>query len=152
MKIKRELPQFEDKKTLLLVTGKQEAVIYIAYKGVIEKIVEVKVETPKYSDREGFFARTGRGKNLGSGSAYEDAGIEIKKQFFNEISTKLKILAKNQKIRVLYLFTPVYMSKQLPAALPKSIANAIVAVYHGNFRSEHPFILLAKISSDKKIA
>ncbi len=82
MKITRDLPQFQNKKALIVVTGFHEADFYIVAMARMEKIGEFKLLYPHYSDKEGFFETAGHGKVLESGSVLEKDKVESRRRFF----------------------------------------------------------------------
>jgi hypothetical protein len=141
MKIKQELPQFTNSPSLIITTGKQHAIIYLAKNGIITKESEILIKPETYSDKEGHFERRSRNLNLGSGSVYEDDNKEKRiKDFINDIEKELK---KYKKIANIYCFCPDYMKNYLLAPISKYRKNP--KLFLGNFTDNHPFELLEKI-------
>ncbi len=141
MQIKQELPQFKNHPTLIITTGKQHAILYLALNGKIKKIKEIMIETPQYSDREGRFERRSKNINLGSGSVYED---DSRDKIINEFLKKIEEKIKNIKdIKDLYCFCPDYMKNYLKNIIEKHYKNP--KIFSGNYTEKHPFELLEKI-------
>ena len=57
MKITKELPQFKNQPSLLVVSGWQSGKLLYAYNGEVKLIKEIEVSDHDYSDNEGFFKR-----------------------------------------------------------------------------------------------
>ena len=144
MQIKQELPQFKNQATLIITTGKQHAIIYLAKNGEIDKLNEIQIETPTYSDREGHFERRSKNLNIGSGSVYEDDTKEkIVKDFIKKIEEEIK---KFKDIKQLYCFCPDYMKNYLKEVIDKNIDKS--KIFTGNHTDKHPFKLLETIKEN----
>lgn len=148
MQISESLPQFDEASTLILVASKQAADIYIAHEGTIEKISEIRVEKPTYSDREGHFKRRAGGKTLGSGGVYEEKDKKTKADFYNELEDALNKTLTNHTIEeVIVLSSP----QDYPATkehLPAKIQKAIIAEIDGNYVGDHPDDILSRIQDN----
>ena len=144
MQIRQELPQFKNKFTFLLVSGKEHAVIYKANNSNIKKISEIRVEKEKYSDKEGHFKRSGNRKVISSGAVYEDINKEHRlKEFIEEITKQFN---KFKKIDEVYCFYPPYMKNRLKQVVEKFSSKNIYI--KGNYTDNHPFALLEKIKNN----
>lgn len=156
MRIKQDLPQFKDTHVLLLVAGDQSGVLYHAYNGEIEKLEELKVPLPRYSDREGQFKtrlRQGLGKLFtlsGGGAPYEKKEQKAQTEFLNDLGKKVKSAVQEHKITMLYLFAPDYFKPQVTGALENEHAGLIAAEFSGTYIKEHPFTLLKKVREHKE--
>lgn len=148
MKISKMLPQFERESFLLIVTGKQEAVFYIAKDGVITKVTSFKIKTPKYSDREGFFATRGHGKTFVSGSVYESTKEKVRQIFLKVLKKHVKEIRAQHLIKKSALFCPGYLINDIMEVFPVSFRKSIVFSFRGNYYEEHPFQLLEKIKGE----
>lgn len=138
MKIPLHLAQFKEEDALLLVTGKQDAVIYRAAKGIMEKLDSFKIPRPHFSDNEGGFGRT-------QGSAKEIRDEDIIRDFMHELKIRLKKLGADS-FSVIYLFTPSEVKNRIKNALPTNLRNNIKLIVEGNFFRFAPIDLLVKIS------
>lgn len=145
MKISKTLPQFKGESTLLTVTGKQEAVFYIAKDGIITKVSSFKIKTPKYSDREGFFATRGHGKTFVSGSVYESTKEKVRQIFLKVLKKHIKEIRVQHSIKKTALFCPGYLINDVMEVFSASFRKSIVFSFRGNYYEEHPFRLLEKI-------
>lgn len=153
MKITNKLPRFNIKKGLFIVTGKIEAQFHLAKEGEINEIDSIKIEKPKYSDREGYFESGGKNsggelENYKSGSVYEDKNEVIKRELISELKEKLKSIIKKYEFDSIYLFSPDYMIGDIKKSLNKNILSKIEKSYTGNFNKMHPFKLLEKIDEE----
>jgi len=147
MKISEKLPQFS-KKSLIIVTGGQAGKIYLAYNGEIEKLNEFKIDNPKYSDREGFFVRSGQGKTFGSGAVREENKHKITGEFLKQLKLSIEEIVSKNKIEDFYLLSPDYIKNELYEILSSEIQSKIVLFTEGNFHDSHPFDFLEKIKKE----
>ena len=145
MKITKNLPQFDNEKVLLIVTGRQEAEFYYAGSGIVEKISEFKVKKPTYSDHEGRVIRQGRGQLFGSGTASKDTKEKILQDFKRAFKKSLQTVLEGAP-DVIYVYTPAPLASELPALFPKKTALRIKKIIRGNFYGRHPFEILKKIT------
>jgi hypothetical protein len=153
MQISQNLPQFNVRKVLILVSSGHGTEIYKAHQGKIEKIKEFQIENPRYSDREGFFMS--RSKNIGTiraGSVGEIDDQEVKKEFFQ----KWRELVKESEIKKImdwsddvYLFSPGSLITELKEELPSRVKDKIAMEFQKNYCGKHPFEILEKI--DQKL-
>jgi hypothetical protein len=150
MKISKELPQFDGEKALVLVTGMENAKIFVAENGTIEEVESFRVEKPHYSDREGHFETRKGGKVIGSGSVYEEKDETTVMHFAQELESKL-VRFRNESITKLFLFTPGYIVASIRRAIPLSLIAKTEGVIKGNFLDYHPFDLLKKIEKMKPL-
>ena len=151
MRIPKNLKHLSSKKedSLLLVTGKQDAVIYRAHEGNLEKVDCFKLETPHYSDNEGKGGPTGKGTGRGKGARSmvqkEVHDRDIIRDFMHELVIHLKNL-KAENVPSIYLFTPSYVKNQIMSALPTDLRKHIKAVVEGNYFNLAPAELMLKLA------
>ena len=145
MKIKKELPQFENNPSLLIVLGRQSAEFYLAKNGLIDKKNEINIETPRYSDREGRFEMRGQGQTYSSGAVYEDNKGEIRNRFLNKLKETTEQLNKETKIETVFIFSPDYNLKLAQDHLPQALQEKVRFTFDGNFKKTHPLKLLERI-------
>jgi len=152
MKIKKELPLFEQKKAFIIVTGKQSANIYLASNGEINLVDELYIPSPssEYSDNEGHFKRRGSGGVISSGSVREPQKAYLFKKFSTELSKLIAKLDDKEKVQELYLFTPDYIKNNLRNSLTKLLQNKIVMEIFGNYGDSHVFDLLKMINKENE--
>lgn len=149
MNIQKQLPQFNKQTALLIVTGSQKGVIYLAAAGVIEKIGAVDEPVEKYSDREEFFVSKGGEGDYTSGSVYEDNKQEHIKKFAKKISAEADRFVQEKGVDTVYLFVPDYVIHELNRTLTSRVKEMVQEKFKGNFVEEHPFKLLEKIKKTK---
>ncbi len=144
MKIKQELPQFTNSPSLIITTGKQHGLIYLAKNGKITKESEILIETERYSDREGRFERRSKNLNISSGSVYEDDNKEKRiKDFVKNIE---EVIKEYKNIKNIYCFCPDYMKNYLLEMISKYSKNP--KLFLGNHTDNHPFELLKKLQNN----
>lgn len=151
MHIKQELPLFENKKALIIVTGKSVAKIYLALDKKIELIEEFEMPKPstQYTDREGHFKRSGgRGDYIGSGSVHEPDKEHFANKFSAELGEKVKVVYEENNPKEVYLFTPGYMKNEIKEDFSNSLKDKLVMEFDGNYAENHPFDLLKKIKEE----
>ena len=149
MKIQQQLPQFNHENALLIVAGKQTGVLYHAAEGRIEKLEALEEETPRYSDREGFFASGSGAKPFTSGAVYEENKQEIIKKFAKKLSREADRIVRDKNINAVYLFTPDYTTHELNQDLSREVQSKIKHTFLGNYADLHPFKLLGKIQDER---
>lgn len=145
MEISNKLPQFDHKKAVIIVAGKQAADIHLAYQGKIETLNEIRVEKPEYSDREGHFERKGKGKNLGSGSVYEKPDKKAMQDFRKELKDFLNDLKEEIDIEQIIFMRPPQHKQDIKEKLPKILIDTIDLEVGGNFVGDHPTKILERI-------
>jgi hypothetical protein len=132
MQIPKNLPQFKNNAVLLLVTGRQDAVLYRACDGTIKRLDSFKIPNPHYSDHEGS-ATTGELVDTKS----------IIRDFFRELKRRIK---KTPEFSKLFIFAPAQTKNKIGSVLPLDWQNKIESIFPGNFYSSHPLDLLKKLS------
>ena len=147
MKISRTFPQFTEETTLLIVAARQTATVYKAHKGTLRKITHIFVSNPTYSDREGFFVRSGKGRWMGSGSVYESKSESTHKEFLKEFTRTMKKLSKTISIDAVYLFASPHLVASIRESIPSRIQRHIAHIFRGNFVQHTPSELLEKIKA-----
>lgn len=149
MNIQKQLPQFTKQTALLIVTGSQKGVFYLAAVGVIEKIGAVNEPIEKYSDREEFFVSKGGEGDYTSGSVYEPDKQEHIKKFAKKISAEADRIVKEKGVDTVYQFAPDYVIHEINRTLTNRVKEMVQEKFKGNFVEEHPFKLLEKIKKTK---
>ena len=156
MMIQRQLPQFSDKYAILVVCGRQSGKIYLAHNGQINQDSEIKIENPRYSDREGRFETRMGGKVIRSGSVYEDQTKGTRAhEFAKDLEHKLKEykeITKNESVDrapevLVYCFCPLYAEKKIHSAVERVFP--IRRRIYGNFLKFNPYDLLKKVMDNE---
>lgn len=152
MYIEEKLPQFPNQKSLILVSGRQEAILYLANNGQIWEKERIKVEDPGYSDKEGFFKSSNRtGGVMKAGSIYkEKITQQLTREYLNQVEENVKNILSKEELQSIYLFCPDYMKKEVLKKIPKSSRGLIFLTKQGNYIDSHPFDLLKSIQEDQQ--
>jgi hypothetical protein len=145
MKISENLPQFKKRKALLVVTGKQEAVFYFVSNGQALELKKFRFSKPQYSDKEGYFERSGRGRIFGSGSVLESNKKKLTKDFIKELNNNLDQVSNSQEIEEIYLFAPGYIIGMIRESFPTATRKKLKQSYRGNYCGTHVSKILEKI-------
>lgn len=125
-----------------MVLGGKEGVFYIAHGGMIDRAGETLVESPRYSDNEGFFrSRSKRGASVsGSVQAPDKAGIQ--KKFIKACMKEVRRIEKEIGFNEIYLFVPARLKNLVTDAMPARLGKMIIKTKTGNYHEEHPFEIL----------
>lgn len=143
MQIRSELPQFQGQKTLFIVCGMQSGKLYTAFDGLFEEISESRVDDPKYSDNEGFFA-SGTADGVVTGSVREEDKKEVIDSFLKEFISQVQKLHADEFSHVL-VFAPDYMKNYVSESLPHDFKEKVVEVFEGNYVKSGAEDLLKKV-------
>ena len=149
MQIPNQFPQFKDKKVLLAVFGNQSGIFYVAQNGILDKIKEIEVENPKYSEKEGFFA-SGPGGTTVVGSLKEIPKQEIQHSFMRQASQFINDFNKKEIIDEIYLYCAPEIIKEFKEELPNEIQNIIKKETRGTYLRSTPIELLELISTNNQ--
>ncbi|MBI2023531.1 host attachment protein [Candidatus Giovannonibacteria bacterium] len=149
MKIPQDLPQFADKKTLFIVTSGQAGLLFELFSGKLAKIAEFKEDPVVYSDREGFFMRSGHGMVMSTGSVYESKKFMAENRFLKMLHKEVKRAMEKGNYEDVYLFASPHRMKATKAALPRVAEKAIKALFRGNYIHTNPLNLVEKIGELK---
>lgn len=144
MKISEKLPQFEQARTLLVVSGEAGFVAYLAFKGEIEETASFRIDPVRYSDKEGFTQRSGHGRVFASGSSLEQPKEKERKEFFLGLHEHLKPSSLG-RVDECILFAPGYIAEEVKEHLPFKLQRCLKKTVDGNFVNVHPFELLEKL-------
>jgi len=148
MKIKDSLPQFNNKRALIIVTGREYAEFYLASNGEVATLE--KIETEKRSPAEvvdKFKTRTSG--YIVSGADEEETKRETR-EFLSMFEEKFPDILRVATPELIYLFSPSYISQEILHRIPKSKINTVAAHFDGNYRDKHLFDLLQMIQTDMK--
>jgi len=143
MKIPQNLNQFKREPALLIVTGRQEAVLYRAHDGKLDKLDSFRTEKPHYSDREGEFKQRGGGVTITTGSVLEIDDKDIIRDFLQEFSQHIK---KIPKFKIAFVFAPGQIKNKLVKALPADWQKKVRETIVGSYYRYHPLKLLEMIA------
>jgi len=146
MKISQDLPQFEERKSLLIVAGKQEAKIFFALNGEINKIRDINLSNPHYSDKEGFFeVRTRMQKLIRAGSVLKPLKWKIINEFNRMLVKELNDLIQRGDYDYVYIISPVYLHKIVEKEIPPGLKEKKRRYIAGDLCHKHPFDILRRL-------
>ncbi len=153
MQIPSELHQFEHHAGYIIATGKQEAIIYRAFQGVIEEIDRLEAEAPPTDRKPGVVKMRGQGREIHSGVALEQPQgkqeMKAVRNFLKDFSEEVKKELSWEEEEV-YLFVPDYMENAVLELIPENTRSRIRQIYHGNHLKDHPLDLVRRIDKDLK--
>lgn len=142
MQIPMQLPQFYNQNVLFVVMGSQRGILYFASDGTMEIIGTVEQPTPRYSDREGYFARSGHGYRYGGGSAYEENNVEQIRRFFRKAANEVYRVMRTHDIDHVYVYEPAYAKGAVTMTLKPLVDDRVELVRYGNYIHAAPTTLL----------
>lgn len=151
MNIEEHLPQFEGKRALILVSGKQCAEMFFAKDGEIELIETLEEPKMQYTDtKEGAFRNMGARGVSNIGAPYEEKDEVIVRRFLNKISERIEDLLNKREVNEVILFSPEYIGKMLEGKLPSAAAKVLKYHLYGNYIHHHPFDILEMIKQKQE--
>lgn len=149
MKIPNALPQFEGTTALLVVAGKQNAKLYMARDGSLQRVMEVKASKPQYTDKEGQFKRRGRGGTMSSGSVQETRDDETVRSFIAALKESLKSTGAAKGATKIYVFAPPPTRPRVVGAFGAREREKIEREFDGNYVSIPMLDLVKKIAESR---
>jgi hypothetical protein len=147
MKISKNLLQFEGKRALISVTGRQEARFFLANDGTIEELESFKFDKPEDLKREGHNMIKGSKGVYRSGPTPEFKNQRIIAELEFHLRKSLKNILDKNKIDIIYLTVPDYLRNDVKKTFPAASAKKIKLVLLGDYCHFHPFDILKKIAS-----
>ncbi len=146
MKISQKLPQFNEKHTLVVTMGNHHGIVYKVMDGEVEKIEELRIEQPQYSDNEGSF-RQGGSNNISFGSVLEPKKGEYEHRFSKEIADKVWEYFKQNKVDQIFLFRPKDIDHLIERDWHNDLKKITLIRFDGNHVSGAPNELLETIKN-----
>ena len=146
MKIRESLPQFNENRTLIIVTGQEHATFYLAFEGEI-RMLEKTEDGEESQDERKDELDTRTSGSIMRGSDEEKTKTEVR-VFLKKFENAVHKILKNTKADSLYLFSPAYMSNEILSHLPKQNKLRLSGHFDGNYSDKHPFDLLEMILKD----
>ena len=151
MKISQNLPQFENKKVLFVVSGEQEALFYVLENGEIRAQDQFRIfQSKEQRDRNSTFLRRGKGMIFGSGSVFESQRRKIREGFLKDLGKNINDIFKKQNIGEIFIFCPSQTKGYIQKLLSVSIKEKLKIIIQGNYIESHPFDLIKMIEQNKK--
>ena len=145
MQIPQKFPQFTNEKALVIVSAKEQGVLYRVADGVITQVVKVEEHPAGPSDREGFFFRSGFGSHFGSGGPDAQDDSENVRDFVKAVANELNEAIRVIEPTVVYIFQPAHFKGYLEPVIKNPSHIPIEVVKYGNYVHETPLQILEHI-------
>lgn len=145
MFIPDNLPQFADKKTLIIVSSTQTADLHIAHESEVTTVSEVRTENLEHYDQPGQFQRSKAGKTLGTGGSVRDQAPKLKNKFHRELSDALNKIDTDD-IQQVILFSSPQDKEDTKDQLPKKLTDLITVEIDGNYVGDHPKEIMERVA------
>ena len=149
MRLSKNLPQFKNKPTLIVVSAWQSGRVFYALDGEIAEIDKLVVPDHKYSDKEGFFATRVRNGISTSGSVLEKKKYHIRNEFLSQFIKRVGKLSDEFNIKDIYLFTPSRGVNDLNKKFSASMRKMVRGCYLGNYIKHGPSRLVEIIKKKR---
>jgi protein required for attachment to host cells len=144
MKIPRQMHQFADEHTFIIVAGKQEALMYHAHDGEISLVDSVKIPRPHYSDNEGLSkARSHNGGSIRSSTFKEIRDQEIISDFIRELKKHMEKVRAEMYSEVVVVASPK-TKNEIAQALPDRLKRKVTSIIEGQYYRESPIRIIEK--------
>lgn len=150
MKIPRQLSQFAGEHVLVVVAGKQQALLYSAHDGYINLIDSLFIPRPHYSDHEGEFKTRSQNGTMRSGSANELRDQDIISEFMRELKKHFKHI-ESEKYSGVYVLAPSKTKNTIVQHMPKTLENRLRGVVLGNYHHASPLDVIRKIADARHV-
>lgn len=145
MRIPHQTHQFAQEHALLLVAGKQDALLYDAHDGALILIDSLRIARPQYSDNEGHFKARSQGAGaIRSGSVREVRDQEIISEFIRELKDHLSRV-RAEAYSTVYVTAPSKSKNEVIKALPSALKSKLKTVVEGNYNHTNPLKIIDKI-------
>ena len=142
LQIPRQLPQF-DRATLIIVTGRQDAIFYRAWQGLLAQLGAFHLPRPRYSDHEGEFKKRGRGIEISYGANTEIDKRDSIREFLQAFRQQIKRIPEAAEI---IIFAPAILKKVIGQALPSAWQKHLKQIIAGNYHRFYPLEILRKLA------
>jgi hypothetical protein len=145
--IPNALPQFYSTPALFIVTGRQEGVLYKAYRGTITCLAQYKIPTPHYSDNEGTFKTRSEAGISSSGAPKDFPPQYMVRQFVQGLRKILQASIKADEYGRIYIFTPSHIKRHIQDSLPVNYKKRVAHFFDGLYIKQTPLELIEKIAA-----
>lgn len=126
MNISQRFSRLKNERAFLISTGEQVAEFYKVENAKLEKLDNLKIKNPEYTDNEGHYPTLS-----GVYGAVNDGMAQyIQKSFLHEFKQRIKNLFERYDYKKIYLFSPETMTRRLKELFP---AETEVVAVNGNF-------------------
>lgn len=122
MRIPQQFPQYVGERALFVVTGSEDAKLFLATDGEITKVDAFRVRPPTFDATE---------KSL---YPLKTTGKQVHlKAFITTLSVNIKKAVGKAKLDHAYLFIPAQLKNEIPSALPSTVTNVLRKTITGNY-------------------
>ncbi|HAO64978.1 TPA: hypothetical protein DCQ44_03290 [Candidatus Taylorbacteria bacterium] len=148
MKIPTDLSKkIDEEPTLIIVAGRQDAVLYKTNKGTVVELDEFIIPKPNYGDHKAEIKKKAKGKTTGSHEVWNRDNSDVVKYFLKELKRRIKKVTGFER---LYILAPSQTKNKIKAALPTAWHKKIRLIIDGNYFYRHPLFILKKIVDNEK--
>lgn len=134
MNIPKAFPQYVGERALFIVTGSEDAKLFLATDGTIENVAAFRVKPPKFDAKEkSLYPLKTHGKQM------------HQKEFVSTLAENIRSAAGRSRIHHAYLFTPSELKNVVRKALPPGVTQALRKTITGNYLDKSVVELLGML-------
>lgn len=149
MKIPQQFNQFEGVRVLIMVAGKQGAMLYEAHDGVMDEIDSLMLSHDSFFNDGPFYKARSQGGMSRSGPVREVQDQKVVSDFIRELKKHMDKVRADMYSDV-YVMAPAKSKNAVVQAMPESIRRKITKVFPGNFFNKTPLDILHKVQARHK--
>lgn len=147
MKIPNELEEFRGKNILMLIAGKQNAVLYHIYHNNIDEVFSFVTPKPEYSDNKARYQFSSNGRLMSDNiEGYRDE--DMIRDFLRDLNEKIEEIKFD--FDEVFLLAPGSSRSKIKEHLPRVWQDKISKIEEGNYFKESPLEILEKISKKEE--
>lgn len=146
MQIPQDLPQFEDKEALMIVSWERQAKYYIIHDGEIDFLDSFFVVNPRAGLAEDY---TKTSKLWIAGNIYDRDRKVVQERLLSKLRKETAEIFKQYDIASTYIFCIDFMMNRVREALPDNIRKTIRFEYSGDMQYQSPIELLTIIHEEQ---
>lgn len=150
MKIPSKYKDVFESPALLIVSGALKGSVYLVKNGSLKKVFEPEELVPSYSDKEGAFMVSGRGKTYTRGSVKEENKQEHRDRYVSKLVEGIKNIVKEVEVERLYLVAPIYVVKNMKDSVPENLKNILKGTIRANLVEHHLTEVLERFKKKMK--
>jgi hypothetical protein len=150
VKISRNLPQFRNKKALIVLTGKEVIRIMVAEDGGITDKELYRIKGYFYPDRQGYMEQLGKNRMLMNWGPF-DIGHDTwkEREFLLQLRKRARRYLEHEKPDEVYLFAEHEEVNKVKKQFPHEPQPNFVMVVPENMVRAHPFDILLRIKTKR---
>lgn len=139
MHINNFLPQFGITRTMFVVCGGQQAILYLAHEGIVNEIDNVHISDPDYSDEEM--------SPYEYASTFGPNSFKVRADIIRQLREAVDRSDRLYNPEALYLFVPSYRKDIVLEGLTTRARNKVKKVLLGNYADFSPLQLILIVES-----